>query len=368
MRVLLTGAGGFLGWHTRLRLHATTTHEVVAVERNDWGRLDELAHDVEAVIHVAGVNRGTDKEVAEGNIELAQGLATALSRVAHPVRVVYANSIQHGNDSPYGRGKATAAQVLSEAALSTGGRLVDVRLPNLFGEHGRPRYNSFVATFVAAVVAGDQPCLVDRPVALLHAQDAAQTLIDAVTSPEELLQPAGTTVGVAEVYELLREFHHVYQNGEIPDLSLPFRVNMFNTYRAAVFAERQTVPLTAHSDPRGTFFETVRAHGGQGQTSFSSTVPGITRGEHYHLHKVERFVVLQGHATVSLRRMFASEVVEVPVTGEQPTAVDMPVGWAHNITNTGEDTLLTLFWTHDLFTPEVPDTYPAQVRPDMELR
>ena len=122
--------------------------------------------------------------------------------------------------------------------------------------------------------------------------------------------------------------------------------------------------LVLKADARGHFVETVRCRGGEGQTSFSTTVSGVTRGIHYHLHKIERFAVIQGRARISLRRLFHDEIVDVHVTGDEPVAVDMPVGWAHDITNTGDDLLLTQFWSHELFRPYAPDTYPEPVRSD----
>jgi UDP-2-acetamido-2,6-beta-L-arabino-hexul-4-ose reductase len=202
----------------------------------------------------------------------------------------------------------------------------------------------------------------DRPVELLHAQDAAQSLVDALTTEVDRLDPRGETLRVQEVLDLLHEFKASYDTGTVPDLSTPVRTNLFNTYRAALFPAAYPIALTPHADARGRFVETVRSLGGPGQTSFSTTVPGVTRGEHYHLRKVERFAVIQGSATISLRRLFTDEVVDFPVTGEHPAAVDMPIGWAHNITNTGEDTLLTQFWSNELFDPADPDTYPEPVR------
>ncbi|MGB7818560.1 MAG: NAD-dependent epimerase/dehydratase family protein [Ornithinibacter sp.] len=360
MKILLTGAGGFLGWHTRLRLHAAGEHEVAVVTRETWANLAALVAASDAVVHVAGVNRGTDEDVEKGNIRLASELADAVRAAGHPVRVVYANSIQDGNGTPYGSGKARAAQSLGQLRAEDH-VVVDVRLPNIFGEHGRPRYNSFVATFVHAVAGGERPQVADRPVELLHVQGAAQALIDGLTTEAPRLDPRGAEVSVQEVLDLLVEFEASYSTGEIPDLSSAFRVDLFNTYRAALFPHRYPIALHPNSDARGTFVETVRVRGGEGQSSFSTTVPGVTRGEHYHLTKVERFAVVQGTATIALRRMFHDEVVEFSVSGQAPCAVDMPVGWAHNITNTGEDVLITQFWSHELFRPDAPDTFPHPV-------
>lgn len=365
MKIVLTGARGFLGWHTRLRLHALTDHEVVAVGREEWHDLSSLVAGADAVIHIAGVNRAAfDDEVREGNVSLARDLADAITKGGSPLRVVYANSIQAGNGTPYGTGKEDAAGLLADATAAVGGSLVDVLLPNIFGEHGRPRYNSFVATFVHATVAGDDVTINDNQVGLLHVQDAAQSLLDGLTTDANQLRPEPETHGVKEVWDLLQEFHATYvPTGEIPDLSSKFRIDLFNTYRSALFPEHYPIQLVPHTDPRGAFVETVRCRGGEGQTSFSTTVPGITRGEHYHLSKIERFAVIRGKGTMELRKMFTDEVLTFEADGEAPVAIDMPVGWVHNITNTGDDVLFTQFWSHELFRPEAPDTFPEPVRP-----
>ncbi|SER73256.1 UDP-2-acetamido-2,6-beta-L-arabino-hexul-4-ose reductase [Pedococcus cremeus] len=357
MRIVLTGAGGFLGWHTRVRLAALTDHEVVSLNRDNWSDLAAEVRSADAIIHIAGVNRGERSEVERGNVALSEAVADAIARAGRPVPVVYANSIQAGNDTPYGAGKAAAGAVLAQAAAGAGSNFTDVVLPNLFGEHGAPRYNSFVATFVDAVASGVVPQINDREVELLHAQGAAQHLMDGLSGRGGAVRPRGSMATVQGVYDQLRRFHDVYNGGDMPDLSVAFSVDLFNTYRAALFPGHYPLALNAHSDDRGRLVETVRSHGGQGQTFVSTTKAGVTRGEHYHLNKVERFVVLRGQARISLRRMFTEEVVSFDVSGESPSVVDMPTMWVHNITNTGNTELTTLFWTHSLFDPENPDTY-----------
>ncbi|WP_194860233.1 NAD-dependent epimerase/dehydratase family protein [Dietzia sp. SYD-A1] len=365
MRIVLTGAGGFLGWHTRLRLAALTDHEVIPVTRENWHDLDYLVSGADAVIHLAAVNRAeSSSDVEQGNIRIGNEVARAVSAASRPLRVVMSGTIQVERDNAYGRGKLAAQRALSEATTTAGGHFVDVCLPNLFGEHGLPAYNSFVATFVHATIAGENPRVNDNPVELLHVQDAAQSLIDGLDCGNERIRPNGIQTGVVKVWKLLQEFHRSYvPTGEIPDLSSKFRINLFNTYRASLFPDHYPISLTPHSDPRGSFVETVRCRGGEGQSSFSTTVPGITRGEHYHLIKIERFAVIQGTARISLRKMFHEEIIDFDVSGDQPVAIDMPVGWVHNITNTGHDVLLTQFWSHELFRPEAPDTFTEPVQP-----
>lgn len=361
MRILVTGGAGFLGWHTRARLQALTGHEVVAVDRPEWADLRSYARGVDAILHIAGVNRGTDDEVERGNLELAHAVADAAAHSGSAPRIVYANSVHAGTPGPYGAGKSGAADVLADAARSLGSHFVDVRLPNLFGEHGRPHYNSFVATFVHAVVAGEVPQIVDRQVDLLHVQSAAQALLDGLTTTQTRLDPVGTPTTVQGVYDTLHGFNDLYAAGDIPALETELAVDLFNTLRAARFPAHYPIPLTQRTDARGSLTEVVRAHGGQGQTFISTTRPGITRGEHFHLRKVERFVVVGGTGRISLRRLFTDEVVSFDVAGDAPAIVDMPTMWVHNITNTGAGELTTLFWTHELFDPSAPDTFPEPV-------
>lgn len=366
MKVLLTGAGGFVGWHTRARLRALTDHVVIPVDRAGWAELPDLIVDADAVIHVAGVNRLTAAQVEQGesvelveqgNLDLARSLAAAIRGADSVTRVVYANSTQSGNGTAYGRGKAGAGGLLWAAAEAVGAAYVDVRLPNLFGEHGRPGYNSFVATFVDALARGVEPDIADRPVDLLHVQDAAGSLIEGLTVAERRLEPTATSMTVRQVFDLLVSFAQVYAGGDIPPLTSKFEVDLFNTYRADLFPRHYPMPLSTHVDARGRLVETVRAHGGQGQTFVSTTLPAMTRGDHFHLRKVERFVVLAGSGRISLRKLFTTEVVSFDVGGDVPVVVDMPTMWVHNITNTGSKELTTLFWTHSLFDPQAPDTF-----------
>lgn len=365
-QVAITGGFGFLGWHVACRLRALHGIEPVRLGREDLSDPDRLAAavaEVDAVVHVAGVNRAdTDAEVESGNLRVGEMLAAALRSTGRPVDVVYANSVQAELDNPYGRGKAAAARVLAEACLEVGGSFADLLLPNLFGEHGRPGYNSFVATFAHEVAAGRRPTVtVDREVPLLHAQDAAREMIGAIGRTERRTLDAEAR-GVGEVLSLLEQAHALYATrGEIPPLPGPFEVNLFNTYRAAAFPAMWPLSPQVHADNRGELFETVRAHGGTGQAFVSTTRPGQMRGDHYHLHKVERFFVVKGEAEISLRRLLHDDVVTFRLSGDTPSFVDMPTLWVHNIRNVGSNELVTMFWADQLLDPENPDQYPEKV-------
>lgn len=363
MTIALTGSNGFLGWHTRALAHSLgeRTKAIALGGKFDAAAAATAVENTTTLVHIAGVNRGDDESVRQGNVQFAEQLALAIETAStKPSTVVYANSIQAGNGSPYGLGKQQAGQILEDAARKAGARFVDVKLPNLFGEHGLPFYNSVVATF-CHLAANGKPLQVqdDKELLLLHAQTAAEVLLG-LHAPEAAVGLA-TTKLVSEVAALIQETADHYATGTIPDISGPFERDMFNTYRSFLVGDRLPIPLDRKEDARGAFFEVVRSGGGQGQSSFSTTVPGVTRGQHYHRRKIERFTVLSGTAEISMRKLFTDEVVTYHVDGQNPVAIDMPTMWSHKITNTGSDKLYTMFWINEIFDPASPDTFPEEV-------
>jgi UDP-2-acetamido-2,6-beta-L-arabino-hexul-4-ose reductase len=364
IRIAVTGGHGFLGWHTSCRLRARNGIDAIRLGRAEFADRALLAktlNEVDAVIHLAGVNRaGSDAEVEDGNVALAESLVAALGD--RPLHVVYGNSVQQSLENAYGRGKRRAGEILRTLP----GSMADIVLPNLFGEHGRPAYNSFVATFCHEVAHDGSPEVrEDREVPLLHAQAAAQVLIDAALDRiSDTQEVAGEPHRVSEVLEQVRGFHALYATrGEVPDLSSPFAVDLFNTYRSYLFPARFPIAAETHDDPRGRLFETLRSRGGTGQAFVSTTTPGAGRGEHYHLRKVERFFVIAGEAEISLRRLLHDEVVTFRLSGERPAFVDMPTMWVHALRNVGTDDLVTMFWTNQLLDSEDPDQYAEEVSP-----
>jgi UDP-2-acetamido-2,6-beta-L-arabino-hexul-4-ose reductase len=355
-RLVLTGGNGFLGWHVRVLARALGSPSPVPVDRNllaSPSRLAGVLNGADRVVHIAGVNRGDD--VSTANVTLARQLADGLHACGTPPKTVaFANSIQAGNGTPYGSGKAAAASVLAEATRWSGSDFEDILLPNLFGEHGRPHYNSVIATFCRLLADGGTPQVIgDRDLELLHATDAAALLLGTTRDRPTVRRT------VTELAAQLQSFATVYRAAEIPDLTTRFDVRLFNTYRSHL--DPTPVTLTRHSDTRGSLVETVKVHGGAGQSYCSTTVPGVTRGQHFHLAKVERFVVVGGEAEICLRRLLHDEVLRFRVSGNEPAVIDMPAMWVHNITNIGASELTTLFWSNNLFDPASPDTYPEAV-------
>lgn len=363
-RIAITGGFGFLGWHTACRLRALHGITPVRLGRDDLADPDHLSHqlaDVDGVIHIAGVNRAdSEGKVEQGNERAAEALAAVLRRTQRPLPVAYANSVQADGDTPYGRGKAAAARIL---AAATDGNLADIRLPNIFGEHGKPAYNSFVATFAYEIANGRQPNVInDKQVPLLHAQRAAAELIDAVLNGHSgEIRPAGEPHGVSEIRDRLLEIAAVYRTGEIPPLTTDFDVDLFNTYRSYRFPEGYPIAPEVHTDPRGSLFEAARSHGGSSQVFASTTAPGQGRGEHYHLRKIERFLIIKGEAEINLRRLLHHDVTTFRLSGDRPAFVDMPSLWVHNLRNVGDGELIMLFWSDQLLDPEHPDQYQEKV-------
>jgi UDP-2-acetamido-2,6-beta-L-arabino-hexul-4-ose reductase len=357
-KVVLTGSGGFLGGHTRAAI-LEQGETAVPLALGEGFDLETAAHaisEASQVIHIAGVNRGTDEEVGEGNELFAKQLAAAITTAdTPPKRVAYANSTQSKSANVYGHSKGAAAATLAEASATVGAEFADVVLPNLFGEHGRPFYNSVTATFSHLLAIGEQPTVAnDQVLTLMHAQNAADLLLG--SADVSLQSSFENDLTVSALLEKLNYFAETYGRGDIPDIVNELDRDLFNTYRSFTFPTSAPIALTRHSDSRGSFFEVVRTRGGTGQYSFSTTEPGISRGDHFHRRKVERFTVLSGTAKISLRRLFTSDVVTFSVTGDSPVAVDMPTMWSHKITNTGDSTLYTSFWANDIFDPNNPDT------------
>jgi len=367
MKIVVTGAGGLIGHHAAVRLHAQNCaarfknlpepNDIVHVDHSafaDDKALKAALAGADAVLHFAGVNRASDADLASGNPDIAKRLVAMCRAVDADPHIIYANSIHATLDTVYGNSKRVAGEIL-EAGTN---RYTSLVLPHIFGEGARPHYNNVTATFIDRVIKSEQPDV--NPAAsvnLLHAGRAAQAAIDtAMAGTTGIIAPEGRSISVLELLEKIEFFHACYANETFPNLSDPFDLELFNSYRTALYPAGYPRLLKQNSDARGTLFEASRGGGG-GQTFLSWTKPGVVRGDHFHLEKVERFLVVQGEAIIRIRPVLGREVWECRVSGEVPAAVDMPTLHTHNIENVGDTPLLTLFWTNAIFDPAAPDTY-----------
>ena len=372
-KIVITGASGLIGWHAHARLYATNCacqfqgkaaeFQIVPLDHANFQCDEALLQAVSgahAVLHFAGVNRASDDVIATQNPALAQRLLDACKQAGSEPHIVYANSTHSFADNVYGISKRIAGEKLLESAYNCS----NIIYPHIFGESARPYYNNVTATLIDQILTDTEATVnPEGVVSLLHAGDAAQVAIDCVLQSQtgEVI-PESTIIGITELYELLLNMHSLYMGNVIPDVQSSFHLNLFNTYRFASYPDHWPRRLKRNTDERGVLFEAVKGGGG-GQTFMSTTIPGVTRGDHFHLGKVERFLVLSGEATIRIRRVLDKKVWEFPVSGVNPQVVDMPTLCTHSIENTGSAELLTLFWAHEMFDPDAPDTYAEAVLP-----
>jgi UDP-2-acetamido-2,6-beta-L-arabino-hexul-4-ose reductase len=361
MRIGITGARGFLGWHHRVHLLPDAAHAVLAIDREDFQDTTKVAAWVsgcDAVVHLAGMNRGDEREIRRVNVDLAERLVAACDAAGVTPQIVFANSTHAERDTAYGASKRAAAAVLAEWSQRSGAIFTNLIIPHAFGECGRPFYNSAIATFCHQLARGESPRIIqDMDLELVHAQEIARAALAALVSRRSGdIRLEGVRIRVSEALARLQSMADQYRKGLIPRFENRLDCDLFNAYRCCLFPQGYPVGLELRSDARGALFEAVQTlHGGQ--CFVSTTRPGVTRGNHYHRHKMERFLVLHGDALIRVRRLLDGEAVEYRVSGTQPAYVDMPTLHTHNITNTGESDLVTLFWTNEIFDPKLPDTY-----------
>jgi UDP-2-acetamido-2,6-beta-L-arabino-hexul-4-ose reductase len=375
MRVLITGADGLLGTHLRALLAAKNAaaaykqkpepFQIQSAGRTIFDDDVELANalnDVEAIFHFAGVNRGTEYDVANGNQALAGRLIEFLENSNACPHIVYANSIHSRADSAYGRGKRVAAEMLQAWTASASAKFTNLILPHLFGEGGKPFYNSVTATLCHQIANSETVELnPEGKVELLHVGDVADFALKQVLAGEAFnpCELSGKEFGIIELHEKLLSMSKAYEGGLIPDLDEVIDVQLFNTLRSYLFPAYYAKELPLNTDQRGTLYEAVK--GGRGQTFLSWTKPGVTRGDHFHLRKVERFLVVSGQARIRVRHIFSDKIHEFDIDGDHPAFVDMPTLHTHSIENIGSEPLLTLFWANEIFDPGNPDTYATKV-------
>lgn len=363
--MLITGSSGFVGKNLAATL---ALREGVEILRYDLGTLEplaDLAARADFVFHLAGVNRPQDvSEFQTGNAELTKQLCDMLVKTGRRTPLALSSSIQAAMDNPYGASKKAAEDAVFSYARNTGAPVLVYRLCNLFGKWCRPNYNSVVATFCHNAAHG-LPLRVDDPdktLELLHIDDlvaAFLSALDGQTVPgSDGFCRAGPTHGVTlgRLAELIAGF--AASRTDLThrfDRSEPFVRKLYGTFLSYLEPDALCVPADMKTDARGYFTELIKSPL-FGQISVSRTKPGVTRGNHWHNAKVEKFIVVEGRAMITFRKIGGSEVVTYPVTGDKIEIVDIPPGYTHAIKNVGEDDVITIFWAGELFDPENPDT------------
>jgi len=371
MKIGITGQNGFVGSHlyNSIGLYPTEFEQIDFQKEyfDEYEKLDQFVAQCDVIVHLAAVNRHESEQVIyDTNIGLVNKLVASLERTGSKAHVLISSSTQEERDNLYGRSKREGREALNKWANENGGKLTGLLIPNVFGPFGNPFYNSFVATFCFQLTHAERPTIAnDGEVKLIYVQELVDDIIKQIRESEHqplyVVEPTATKK-VSEVLALLEHYKDLYlEKGEIPVLNDRFELNLFNTYRS--FMDHKSIyprKFQLHTDPRGTFVEIIRMGIG-GQSSYSTTVPSITRGNHFHTRKIERFAVIQGKARIQLRKMDTDEILDFYLDGQEPSFVDMPIWYTHNITNIGEEELITLFWINEPYDPADPDTYFLEV-------
>ncbi|WP_234109073.1 NAD-dependent epimerase/dehydratase family protein [Chryseobacterium sp. R2A-55] len=371
IKIGITGQNGFVG----SSLYNTLGLFPEEFQRIDFhkeffensGQMDDFVKQCDVIVHLAAMNRHPDPEVIyENNMGLVKKLTDSLERTGSTAHVLFSSSSQEERDNLYGKSKKEGRELLAKWAKSNGGKFGGMIIPNVFGPFGQPNYNSFIATFCHKLTHGENPVIDhDGEVKLIYVGDLVQEIIRQIRTGEtneEYSVPHKITIKVSEVLSKLENFKKLYfDGGEIPELKTDFDYQLFNTFRCYFdLKNHYPVKFTQHTDPRGAFVEVIRLGIG-GQCSFSTTVPGITRGNHFHTRKIERFAVIKGKALIQLRKIDTDEVLDYYLDGAEPAYVDMPIWYTHNIKNIGEEDLYTIFWINEPYNPEDADTYFVEV-------
>lgn len=361
----MTGARGFVGRNLAARLRnrpdvALLEHHHDAPEAD----LRAAAARADVVVHLAGVNRPQDpKEFDEGNADFTATLGRALREQGRRPKLLFSSSVQAGADNPYGASKRRAEQALAELARSGGADVAIFRLKNIFGKWSRPNYNSVVATFCHNL-GRDLPIQVndpDRPLELVYVDDVVEAFLREMDGPPrtdgwivpDTIPSYRLTLG--ELADRIRSFRAMQTSLLVPDFSVRFNQQLYATYLSYLDPGRWEYGLDIKRDARGNLAEFIKSPW-FGQVFLSRTLPGITRGNHYHHTKTEKFLVIAGEGLIRFRQIDGTEIIEHRVRGEDYRVVEIPPGYTHSITNVGSTEMITLFWASETFDPNRPDT------------
>ena len=370
MRVQITGASGFIARNLQLYLSPRQDVEVRCFDRSHTlQQLPALMEDVDFVFHLAGVNRPQDPaEFASGNTDLTATLCQALAtqaEVGKRIPVIYTSSIQAAQTNPYGESKRGAEDLLFALGQQHGVPVHVFRLPNVFGKWTRPNYNSVVATFCHNIARG-LPIQVNNPdaaLSLVYVDDVVQRFVQlmdgaAPCQDEEgfdQVQPVyATTVG--QLAEAIKGFRDNRDTLMIDRVGTGLTRALYATYVSYLEPAQFSYTVPMHGDARGVFVEMLKTQD-NGQFSYFTAHPGVTRGGHYHHTKTEKFLVIKGKALFRFRHMQTGEYHELHTDGSKAEVVETVPGWTHDITNVGQEEMVVMLWANEIFDRERPDTY-----------
>lgn len=369
MKILVTGAKGFVGKNLIVTLEQLEGVDIYSYDVDtDPALLDTYTKDCDFIFHLAGVNRPQhEEEFTAGNFGFTSKLLNSFKLSHNNCPILITSSTQAALDNPYGRSKKEAEDLMFAYANETGAKILVYRLPNVFGKWCRPNYNSGVATFCHNI-ACDLPIKVNDPevmMNLVYIDDVVEEIIRALHGNETkegdfCKVPVVYSIKLGEIVELIYSFKNSRNDLSVPDMADEFTKKLYATYLSYLPENQFNYPLKMNFDNRGSFTEIIRTPE-RGQISVNISKPGITKGNHWHHTKNEKFLVVSGKGVIRFRKVGSDEVIEYQVSGEKLEVVDIPTGYTHNIENLGDTDMVTIMWANECFDPDRPDTYYLEV-------
>lgn len=375
IKIGITGQSGFIGSHLYNHLGLKKNVERIPFKDEYFDsktKLREFVRQCDVIIHLAAMNRHIDPQVIYNtNLKLVDQLIEALETEGTRPHVLFSSSSQEELDNLYGQSKKEGREKLLKWAKKNNAHFTGLVIPNVYGPFCNPFYNSVIATFSYQLTHNETPEIInDAFLKLIYVGELAEyfwNTIDEKVYMDDLRIKNSAEAKVSEILERLNQYKELYfERAIFPKIENKFDLNLFNTFRSYVDPQKFfPINLIQHKDERGSFVETVKSKIG-GQFSFSTSKPGVTRGNHYHTRKIERFIIIKGKANIQLRKIGTSEVLDFNIDGKQPGFVDMPVWYTHNISNVGNTELVALFWINEFYNPDDPDTYFEPVQSDLK--
>ncbi len=369
MKLLVTGAKGFVGKNLICELKNRGYQDIFEYDLgNTPEELSAFAKECEFVFHLAGVNRPKEeKEFMEGNFGFTSTLLDELKKAGNKAPVLITSSIQAALENPYGLSKKAGEDLILSYGEENGVTTYVYRLPNVFGKWCRPNYNSAVATFCHNI-AHHLDITVNDPnvdMKLVYIDDVVEEFIRALEGKETRQDsycyvPTVHEIKLGKIAELLYSFRDSRQNLLVPDMSDAFTKKLYSTYLSYLPEDEFSYPVKMNVDQRGSFTEILKSRD-RGQVSINISKPHITKGNHWHHTKNEKFLVVAGQGIIRFRKPDSDKVIEYFVSGDKLEVVDIPTGYTHNIENLGDTDMVTLMWVNEIFDPEKPDTYYLEV-------
>ncbi|MFC3799831.1 capsular polysaccharide biosynthesis protein CapF [Cohnella sp. GCM10012308] len=369
MNILVTGSKGFIGRNLVAELQNLNHSNIFEYNKDsELNLLDEYCKKADFVFHLAGVNRPKEeREFMDGNFGFTSRVLATLQKYQNPCPVMISSSIQAELDNPYGRSKKAVENLLLDYSSVTGAKVLIYRFPNVFGKWCRPNYNSAVATFCHNI-AYDLPIVVNDPsteMKLIYIDDLLREMAKALVNHENRVGdycevPLVQTITLGEIVDLLYSFKKSREERSIPDMSHAFTKKLYSTYLSYLPDDQFSYELKMNVDQRGSFTEFIKTPD-RGQVSVNISKPGITKGNHWHHTKNEKFLVVSGKGVIRFRKIDSDEIIQYFVSGAKMEVVDIPTGYTHNIENLGDTDMVTIMWANEFYDPNSPDTYFMEV-------